>query len=123
MFHLFAAVTNTPVVAFTLDWAVVVQLVLAVVLPILVGLVTTRVTKGSTKAWLLASLTLVTSLVTELARSLATNTSFDLGIALLAAIPAFAISVATYYGLWKPTGVGEAAQDVETTTLVDRDKQ
>lgn len=123
MFDVLAVVTNAPVIAFTLDWAVVVQLVLAVVLPILVGLVTTRVTAGSTKAWLLATLTLVTSIVTELARSLATNTAFDLGIALLAAIPAFAISVATYYGLWKPTGVGTAAQDVEATTLVDRNRQ
>lgn len=122
MFSLFAAVTNVPVVAFTLDWGVVVQLVLAVAMPILVGLVTTRVTASNVKAWLLASLTLVTSLLTELARSIATNTAFDLGIALLAVIPAFAISVATYYGLWKPVGAGTAAQRVEATTLVDRDK-
>ena len=117
MLGLFAAVTNTPAVVFTLDWGVIVQLLLAVVMPILVGLVTTRITAGSTKAWLLATLTLGTSLLTELAKSIATNTAFDLGIALLATIPAFAISVATYYGLWKPTGVGQAAQDVEATTL------
>ena len=120
---LFAAVSNTPVVVVTLDWQVVVQLILAVVLPILVGLVTTRVTAGSVKAWLLAGLTLATSVITELAGAISSSTPFDLGIALLAAIPAFAISVATYYGLWKPTGVGVAAQDVEATTLVDRNKQ
>lgn len=105
-------------IIFTFDWAVAVQIVLAVILPILVGLVTTRVTKGSIKAWLLAGLTLVTSLLTQLAVALSNNVPFDLGMALLAAIPAFAISVATYYGLWKPTGVGVAAQDVEFTTLV-----
>lgn len=105
-------------IVFSVDPAMVVQLVLAVLLPIAVGLVTTRVTAGSTKAWLLAALTLVTSTVTQLASAIANNTSFDVGLALVAAIPAFAISVATYYGLWKPTGVGAAAQDVESTTLV-----
>ena len=123
MFGLFAAVTNAPVVVFSLDWAIVIQIVLAVFLPILVGLVTTRVTKGSIKAWLLAGLTLATSVLTQLGQAIAAGTAFDIGLALLAVIPAFAISVATYYGLWKPTGVGQSAQDVETTTLVDRDKQ
>jgi hypothetical protein len=103
---------------FTLDPALVVQLVLAVVLPILVGLVTTRVTKGSIKAWLLAGLTLVTALLTQLGAAIAAQTAFDVGLALISVIPAFAISVATYYGLWKPTGIGQAAQDVHTTTLV-----
>lgn len=118
MFDVLAVVTNTPAVAFTLDWGIVIQIVLAVLLPILVGLVTTRVTAGSTKAWLLAGLTLVTSVVTQIGVAIANNVAFDLGLALLATIPAFAISVATYYGLWKPTGVGQAAQDVEATTLV-----
>lgn len=104
--NLFAAVTNAPVVVFSLDLAIVIQIVLAVFLPILVGLVTTRVTKGSIKAWLLAGLTLVTSVLTQLGQAIASNTPFDIGLALLAVIPAFAISVATYYGLWKPTGVG-----------------
>lgn len=104
-------------IVFSVDPAMVVQLVLAVLLPIAVGLVTTRVTAGSTKAWLLAGLSLLTSVVTQLASAIAGNTSFDVGLALIATIPAFAISVATYYGLWKPTGVGQAAQDVEATTL------
>lgn len=108
---------------FTIDLALVVQLLLAVIMPILVGLVTTRVTAGGTKAWLLAGLTLLTSMLTQLGQAIANNVPFDIGLGLLAAIPAFAISVATYYGLWKPTGVGVAAQDVEATTLVDRNKQ
>ena len=103
---------------FTLDPALVIQLLLAVILPIAVGLVTTRVTSSAKKAWLLAGLTLVTSVVTQIGVAVANNSVFDLGLALLATIPAFAISVATYYGLWKPTGVGIAAQDVEVTTLV-----
>lgn len=103
---------------FTLDPALVVQLILAVFLPIAVGLVTTRVTSGAKKAWLLAGLSLVTSLFTQLGAALASHSAFDIGLALLAVIPAFAISVATYYGLWKPTGIGQAAQDVDATTLV-----
>jgi hypothetical protein len=103
---------------FTLDPAQVVQLILTIILPIVVGLVTTRETRGAVKAWLLAGLSLVTSVLTELAHALATAATFDLGVALLAAIPTFAIAVATYYGLWKPTGVGVKAQDVEATTLL-----
>lgn len=109
-------------IVFTLDPALVIQLILAVILPIGVGLVTTRVTSGSIKAWLLAGLSLLTSVVTQLGAAVASDAAFDLGLALLATIPAFAISVATYYGLWKPTGVGVKAQEVEATTLVDRDK-
>jgi hypothetical protein len=102
----------TVAVGFTLDPATVVQLLIAFVLPILVGLVTTRVTSAAAKAWLLAGLTLVTSLLVELGRTIATGGVFDVGVALLAALPAFVISVATHYGLWKPTGVSGAAQDV-----------
>lgn len=107
-----------PTILFTLDPAAIIQLVLTVVMPIAVGLVTTRTTSSSIKAWMLAAFTLVTSILTGLGSALATNSSFDLGLALLATIPAFAISVATYYGLWKPTGIGAAAQDVEVTTIV-----
>lgn len=104
---------------FTLDPIAIVQLILTVFMPIAVGLVTTRTTSGSIKAWLLAAFTLVTSMLTELGSALSTETPFDLGIALLAAIPTFAISVAMYYGLWKPTGVAGKAQDVKATTAVE----
>ena len=105
-------------IVFSVNPALVVQLLLAVILPIVVGFVTTRVTSGAKKAWLLAGLTLVTSVLTGFGAALANSVAFDLGLALIAAIGQFAISVAMYYGLWKPTGVGEAAQNVEATTLV-----
>ncbi|MFI2568929.1 hypothetical protein ACH473_10730 [Cellulosimicrobium funkei] len=101
-----------PVVAFTLDPLAVVQLCIAFVLPVLVGLVTTRVTSSAAKAWLLALLSLLTSLLVELARALTEAVTYDLGVALLISLPAFVVSVATHYGLWKPTGVSGAAQDV-----------
>ncbi|WP_264032188.1 hypothetical protein [Cellulosimicrobium sp. SH8] len=104
--------TAPPAFAFTLDPATVVQILVAIVLPVLVGLVTTRVTSGAAKAWLLAALSLVTSLLVELGRAVAQGVTYDFGVALLAAIPAFVVSVATHYGLWKPTGVTDKVQAV-----------
>lgn len=100
-----------PAVTFTLDPAVVVQLLVAFLLPVLVGLVTTRVTSSGRRAWLLAGLTLATSLLVELGRALAAGTTYDLGVALFAALPAFVVSVATHYGLWRPTGVSDVVLD------------
>lgn len=110
---------SVPVVAFTLDPLTVVHLVVAFVLPVVVGLVTTRVTSSSIRAWLLAGLTLVTSLLVELGRAIEAAVTYDLGVALLAALPAFVISVSTYYGLWRPTGVTDAAQRVGARHLAD----
>ena len=118
------APTTPAAVAFTLDPATVVQLMIAFILPVLVGLVTTRVTSSAVKAWLLAGLSLVTSLLVELGRALASGTTYDLGVALLAALPAFVVSVSTYYGLWKPTGITAAVQDVgvrDPSKLLRRD--
>jgi hypothetical protein len=106
-------------VVFSLPPSVVVQLLLAVVLPLLVGLVTKRVTTGGAKATLLALLTLIASLLTELGRALSAGTSYDLGLGLLAAIPAFAISVATHYGLWKPTGASDGVIAVGSSPADD----
>jgi len=89
-------------------------------MPILVGFITTRLTSSSVKAWLLAAATLTTSLLVAAYNAVVNGVAFDLGVALLAAIPAFAISVATHYGLWKPTGVADKAQSVLVT---DKDTQ
>jgi hypothetical protein len=101
---------------FTADPAAIVQLLVAFVLPVLVGLVTTRITAAGRKAWLLAALTLVTSLLVELGRALTGGQTYDVGVALLAALPAFVVSVSSHYGLWKPTGVAVAAQDFGVST-------
>ena len=105
----------TPTVAFTFDPATVVQLLIAFILPVLVGLVTTRVTSPAVKAWLLAGLSLVTSLLLELTRALTAGTTYDVGVALIAALPAFVVSVATHYGLWRATGVTDWAQSKVVT--------
>ena len=109
----------TPTVAFTLDPATVVQLLIAFILPVLVGLVTTRVTSPAVKAWLLAGLSLLTSLLVELARALSEGVTYDLGVALLAALPAFVVSVSAHYGLWKPTGVSATVADRGVTATTE----
>lgn len=105
-------------IEFSLDTAMVVQTVLTVFMPIIVGLITTKTTAGAVKSWLLAGTTLATSILTGFAEAMSSGMAFDLGVALLMAIPAFAISVSTHYGLWKPTGVSTKAQEVSATTLV-----
>lgn len=106
-------------IVFTLDPLMLIQLILTIFMPIAVGLVTTRATSGAIKAWMLAAFTLVTAMLTQLASALSAHMPYDIGVALLTAIPAFAISVSTYYGLWKPTGVAQAAQEVDSTTIVE----
>ncbi|WP_258063124.1 MULTISPECIES: hypothetical protein [unclassified Pseudoclavibacter] len=106
------AAAGAPQVAFTLDPILVGQLVLAVVLPLLVGLVTTRVTSSSTKAWLLVGLSLLTALLAEAISAWQAGGIYDIGTGLLLALPTFLIAVGMHYGIWKPTGTSTALQKV-----------
>lgn len=90
----------------------VLTLIIGTVMPIVVGLVTTRVTSGAIKAWLLAGLTLVTTVFQAMLLAAQSGIPFELGAILVSAVQQFIISVAIYYGLWKPTGIAGAAQDV-----------
>jgi len=92
----------------------VLTLIVGTLLPIVVGLVTSRVTSSAVKAWLLAGLTLVTTVLQSLLLATQTGIPFELGAILVTAATQFFISVATYYGLWKPTGIAGAAQDIGT---------
>lgn len=96
--------------AFSIDPATVVQLLVATVLPLLVGLVTRTVTASGVKAVLLAACSLATSVLTELGRVLAAGGAFDVGVSLLAALPTFLVAVGMHYGIWKPTGASAVAQ-------------
>lgn len=99
-------------ILFNLDPTLVIQLLVSTVLPLLVGLVTTKFTSGGLKAILLAGLALVTSLLVELGNAVAAGVPYDLGAGLLLAIPTFLIAVGMHYGLWKPVGASEKAQEV-----------
>lgn len=99
-------------ISFTLDPALIIGLMVSTVLPLLVGLVTTRVTHGGVKAVLLAALALLTSLLTELGVAVSNGVTYDLGQGLLLAVPTFLIAVGMHYGLWKPVGAANAAQEM-----------
>lgn len=93
------------------EWHQLLTLLASTVFPLLVGLVTTREADPSRRAVLLAALSVLTPLVSELAHALATGTVFDLSAALLTALTAFLVAVGLHFGLWKPTGLSEAAKD------------
>lgn len=99
-------------IEFTIEPALVIQLLVSTVLPLLVGLVTKVTTSAGTKAVLLAALALVTSLLTELGAAIAGGVAYDLGQGILLALPTFLIAVGLHYGLWRPVGASEAAQRV-----------
>jgi hypothetical protein len=102
-------------VTVTWDALSIVQLCIAFVLPLLVGLVTKTSMRGGVKALLLAGLNLVLALLSELARALTAGETFDLGVALISALPAFIVSVGAHMGLWKPTGVTNTVQHLLVT--------
>lgn len=85
----------------------VASLLIGVFIPILVGLVTKRVTSPAVKSLLLLALSAVSGFLTEYVNS----ANFVWQQALLTTVVTFVIGVATYYGLWRPTGVAGAAQD------------
>jgi hypothetical protein len=97
---------------FEVNWALIIQTLIATVLPLIVGLVTTRVTRGIVKALLLAGLSIISSGLTQLLAAITAEETFDLGTWLVAAVGTFAVAVATHYGLWKPTGTTEKVQAV-----------
>lgn len=99
-------------IEFNLDTALVIQLLVSTILPLLVGLVTKTITRAGVKAVLLAGLALATSLLTELGASVAAGTTYDVGRGLLLALPTFLIAVGLHYGLWKPVGAAEKAQEL-----------
>lgn len=91
-----------------LDKAYWIGLCVSVLLPVLVGLVTTRVTHAGTKAVLLLGLSTLNGVLVEVA---APGPGFDPGTCVILALVAFATGVLSHFGLWKPAGVSDKAQD------------
>lgn len=82
------------------------ELLAGVFIPILVGIVTREVTSPAIKAWLLAALSAVTGVVVAAQQA----GGFVTEDALVAGLVTMVISVATYYGFWKPTGTANLVQ-------------
>lgn len=100
-----------------LDTAYWLGLLISVVLPVLVGLVTTRVTNASVKAVLLLALTGANGFLVELAGP--HDAGYSVGSALILTLVSFGTAVLSHFGLWKPTGISSAAQDVGARKSVD----
>ncbi|MET9322010.1 hypothetical protein ABZX75_17715 [Streptomyces sp. NPDC003038] len=84
-------------------------LLIAFVLPVLVGLVTTRVTHPGRKAVVLLALAAVESFVVELTEA---GPGWAAGDAAVLTLVNFVVAVAAHFGLWKPAGVAQRAQDM-----------
>lgn len=90
---------------FNLDWIQILGLAVSTVLPIIVALVTNWEMKAAPKAILLAALSAVTGFGSEVLRALTEGVTYNVGQGLLAALTAFLVATAMYFGLWKPTGL------------------
>ena len=86
---------------YTSDVVGLLTILAQVVLPIVVAIVTKSSATGAWKAVTLLGLTALTQFVSQWVQGFG---SFDLPQAGLNAAVGFAVSVAAYYGLWKPTG-------------------
>lgn len=89
-----------------------VALALQFLLPLLVGLLTKAGWPTRTKAILLLALTAVTQFLVQLQDSLsgADGSRFDWQSVAYAIMIGFVVSVASHFGLWKPTGATLVAQ-------------
>jgi hypothetical protein len=111
-----ALAVATPVTETGVGTADLVEVLVAVILPILVGLVTKASTDARVKALLLAALSALSGLAQGFLDT-APGTVWDWQQAILSAVTTFVIAAASYYGLWKPTGVAATAQ---ATLIKDR---
>lgn len=84
-----------------------VNLIVGVLLPILVAVITKEITAPRIQALLLLVLSAVSGVLSSW---LAAPSGFDWAQAIWAAVTTFIIAVATLFGLWKPTGVNDAAK-------------
>lgn len=84
-----------------------ITLLSGVLLPIVVALVTRLNTSSQARAILLLALSGISAVLNEW---LSTSGGFDWQKAVWGAVTTFIIGVATLYGLWKPTGVSDAAK-------------
>jgi Na+/H+-translocating membrane pyrophosphatase len=81
---------------------------IGVVLPIVVALVTKHTQSAQLKSLLLLALSTLSGFLTEMLN----DDAFVWEQALYGAVITFVIGVATLFGLWRPTGVDNAAKNV-----------
>ena len=97
---------------FSIDHIAVTQFVVATLFPLAVGIVTTKLTQGWIKSILLASIALLSGLGAEAVRTWQDGGSFDVGVGLIAGLPAWVIAATAHTNFWKPIGATDAVQEV-----------
>lgn len=85
----------------------ILSIVVGTIIPILVGIITTKLESSKTKGLLLLTLSAVSGLATT---AIAGNGIFTKESVIAAAV-AYVTGVASYYGVYKPTGVSDYAQE------------
>lgn len=98
-------------IPFTPDLAGMLALVIQFVLPLIVGIVTKRGWRAGVKAVLLLFLTAVNQLLTAWLDAVNSHVALDWKTVVWSIAVGFVISVAIHFGLWRPTGAADAAQD------------
>lgn len=89
---------------------ILINFVIAIVFPLLVGLFTKLSTSDTVKAIALATISILSGLLSQFVAALATDQPFNWFVAVMAALGAWVIAVASHFGVWKPTGASAAAQ-------------
>lgn len=101
MSALLVALDATPVAPEGIGGSQYLSAIVGVLIPILVALVTKHSTSPAVKSILLLLLSGVSGFLTEMIN----DASFNWQQALFGAVLTFVVGVASFFGLWKPTGV------------------
>lgn len=99
-------------ITFDVSWPLIIGLLVSTILPLVVGLVTKYTTAPGVRAVLLAALAALTGLLSELGAALTAGTTYNVGTGLLVALTAFLVATGMHFGLYKPTGISDAAKAV-----------
>jgi predicted Na+-dependent transporter len=99
-----------------LGWGQILSLAGQVLLPLIVGFVTKRSMPAGVKAVLLLFFTVVAQGITTALESVNSGVAFEWKAWAYNIFMGFVVSVAVHYGLWKPTGAADTAQDAGPVT-------
>ncbi len=102
--------SQIPLFDFDTPWVAIIQLTLMFILPTLVGLVTDRLSASWIKVALLGGLTFASTILTTLLDTMLAGTEYDWVNMIANGLITWALAIAAYLGILKPTGMAEAAQ-------------
>lgn len=102
-------VPTLPVYGFEPTLGGLLSLAVTVILPILVGLITRKSTSPAVQAVLLLAFAAVKTVLTAWLQAENTAAEFVWIPVVYSTLVSFGIAVALHFGLWRPTGVADAA--------------